>query len=339
MMQIGLCVSHISTLLLGLATATALLCAPPAYSADEAATPAQAPTLLHIYAQDSAGNDIADATSELDAKWHIFSCGDPLGLEAQGPLSDQPFKPAHCPPGEINTMVNYQVMILPPGTAQQCPYGLIHPSGHLYLAKLPNGGLVILRLQPSSQPARAWAVFDGKEIDMQPLKPLDFARLQLRGTEPKRDTNNVMPEDSVTRQDVRSLVAFSDGKGQKAELLDAAQVVADLLAFYHKRHGLYPASLDGLTADVDGVIYALPRNPYKWSVSLGAKPPTPALPYGVVYFAELTAPDERVAQATGYWLAVTGKAGDAQPTTALPEGVKAPAHVIRWLEQHTTATP
>lgn len=310
-----------------------------ALAAEEATAPPADPQMMEVYAKDSAGNYLAHGLWPIDDEWHTFSSGDPLGLEAQGPLSRQPFEPAVCPPGVIITAVNSQCMLRPAGAATQCPYEAMHPSCHLYLAQLPNGSTLLLRLQASAEPATVQLVFEGQTINMQPAEPITVARVQLEGTTPKRDISLALPEDFVTRQDIRSLVAFTDGMGQDKALLDAAQIVVDLLANYQKRHGRYPMQLSELTADVDGVIYALPRNPYDWSVSLGVKPPTPALPYGVVYYPQLSALAGGEPKPTGYWLAVTGVTGDAQPTAALPEGTQAPEHVIRWLEQHVAVAP
>jgi hypothetical protein len=295
-------------------------------------------SLIKVIAVDANGGVLAEAYRMPNEEWSNYSTGDSLELERGWDLSTNWDRAEGvCPPGEHSVVVNFQVVVRRKDAATSCPYPM-HPSKVLYMAKLDNGAIVILRLQAGTKPASAKVQYLDKTYGMRPATPAEVARIQTTGTDPGVDWSTTSLENKVSLVDNKSLIASLDKAGQAGMLDRSADLLAEILELYYTRWGGYPSSLSQLYTGPHAVITAIPRNPYDWKRNLDETQSAPRLTGGVRYIREGGGAGAQSDTATGYWLAVTSKGAKAKPTRELPQGVKPPARTSRWIEQHHDPT-
>lgn len=225
---------------------------------------------------------------DMDANtgWHVFGCGEPLGLFYQGPLSDDtvdPLNPGVCEgvdPAAAAAAVcyDYAVRYPPPldlktGERQpiwRCPFPM-YPHDSFYSAELPGPCLVIMRLPADAEPAAIYAEWRGMRYDLQPTEALTVARWMMEGEPAPYEKPPEQLEARIARLDTRALIAWADGDSERqAQLFDeAAAIVNDCIAKYRERHGEDPASLAALVTVPGAVVARLPCNPFAPDRQLG----------------------------------------------------------------------
>ncbi len=289
--------------------------------------------LITVTALDDTGGVLALAYPMLDNEWTSNGCGDPLELERGWSLSTDWDRPAGvCPPGSQSVVVNFECVVRRKDAVTCCPYPM-HPSKVLFLARLDDGTVAILRLQAGTKPASVTARYLDRDYAMRPATPEEVARIQTTGRAPDYDWSADSLESKVCMLDNQSLVASLDKTGQMAALDRAADLLAEILELYYTRWGAYPASLSQLYTGERAVITALPRNPFDWDQNLAQRSDSSRAPAGVEYISESGSTGAPSASVTGYWLAVCAKGAAVKPARELPPGVKPPAHAVRWIEQ------
>lgn len=293
------------------------------------------PDVVSVIALDANGDVMAEAYPGLSNEWSLFDLGDPLNLETGWPLSygwDEP--EGVCPEGVSVAVVFYQVLIRRKDAKTSCPYP-VHPSKVLFIAKMDDGTLAILRMQEGSKPASVKARYLDKEYDMYPATAEEVARIQTAGIEPDIDWSTANLESKISRQDNKSLVAYLDKANQAEMLGQAADLMAEILELYYTRNGTYPRTMCQLYTGPQAVITAIPRNPYAWERNLCDTEDGPPRPRGCVkYISERVNGGTQGEASTGYWLAITGDGPEVKPTRELPKSASRPFRVIRWIEQH-----
>jgi len=253
---------------------------------------------LEIVVRNAAGYDMAGGWLEYSPErieagdmeastgWHVFGCGEPLGLFYQGPLSDDsvdPLNPGVCEgvdPAAAAAAVcyDYAVRFPPPinlktGERQpvwRCSFPM-YPHDSFYAIELPGACLIIIRLPAVATPAEIYAEWRGVRYDLQPTEALTVARWMMEGEPSPYETPPERLEARIAWLDTRALIANADGDSEtQAQLFDeAAAIVEDCIAKYRERHGDDPASLSALVTVPGAVVARLPCNPYAPDRQLG----------------------------------------------------------------------
>lgn len=274
--------------------------------------------------------------------WTVFGCGEPLNLELGWPLSNDEYNPLDqgtcgegVDPAAAAALTNNSAYLRYGFSTKPCP-DPAHPSGEFFSTELPGGGTAILRLPAGTAPHEVYTEWRGEQYPMARLEIVDAARLMLMG-EADPDHTEGWLETAVAQVDCATVIALADGDQDRlAELLpEAAAVVNRCIEKYRERHGVYPATLAGLTTIPGAVIARLPYNPYHYDQQLGLEDMAEPLEHTVVYIPELSVAADGATVVTGYWLGVHGDGAVAAPARELPAGQAVLGQVIQWFEIHS----
>ena len=273
---------------------------------------------IYVLVMDKDGEIITEGEDSFGDGWGVLSC--------------------ISPEGDYITLADgsWQLVLKPAGTATSNPTP-VEPVGDFFTVTFTDGSLSMLRLPIGlgENVERAEARYRGQAYQFEPITEVEAARIQLNGA-PWPEFSNKPPVDIlVSRADNRSLIAFTDGKGQKEALIYAAEAVTGLLETFHRRHGEYPESLCELCKGDRKVISATPRNPYQYDKTLCRSLTSQPRPRGSVkYFPQFGVDEDGGRKAVGYWLAVLADGPETEPLEPLPADYEIPSRAIRWFESH-----
>ena len=273
---------------------------------------------IYVLVMDKDGEIITEGEDSFGDGWGVLSC--------------------ISPEGDYITLADgsWQLVLKPAGTVTSNPTP-VEPVGDFFAVTFTDGSLAILRLPIGlgENVERAEARYRGQTYQFEPITEVEAARIQLNGA-PWPEFSNKPPVDIlVSRADNRSLIAFTDGEGQKEALIYAAEAVTGLLEVFHSRHGEYPESLCELCKGDRKIISTGPRNPYQYDKTLSKTPISYPRPRGAVkYFPQIDVDEEGGQKVVGYWLAVLADGQEVKPTESLPANFEIPSRVIRWFESH-----
>jgi hypothetical protein len=290
--------------------------------------------VVSVLSTDASGRVMVESSLEALPDWTAVSVGEPLTMKHHMPLSLGLDAPDNLlcemvDPQAQAALVNYHFLLKYPGAKSRCPYP-VHPSHELYVCNLPNGCIAYLRMQEGAEATSVLAGCGAQRFEFERVSPYEFAKAQISGEDPLTDTSNLIIEYRIAEQDCRSLIAFEEGTGRLAELVNAARLVAELLEVYKERNVAYPGTLCQLYTGPDRVIAAIPRNPFEFQQNLCDSEVALPRPRGAVSYISQKV-DGRIA---GYWLAVLADGEPAQPKLALPEGEAVPLRAVEWIEAH-----
>jgi len=275
-------------------------------------------TPIYVVVTDSNGEIVTEGEDSFGDGWGVLSC-----ISPDGDYID-------LAPG------SWQLVLKPSGTVT-CNPTPVEPVGDFFAAVFEDGATAILRLPAGfgEDIARAEARYKDHTYYFNPITEVEAARIQLEGL-PWPELANMPPVDIlVSRADCRSLVAYTDGEGQKEALVFAAEAVTGLLEAYRGVHGEYPEVLCELSRGDKRVIRAGPRNPYDFGKTLAKSAVSFPRPKGHVrYYPQIEVGEGDARKVVGYWLAVVADGEELSPSTPLPPRFEVPFRAIRWFESH-----
>jgi hypothetical protein len=271
--------------------------------------------------------------------WTSYGVGDPLGLKLDAPVSMdyQPAENSLCEqvdPAAAAAMCSFQVMLRNPEAQTKCPTPM-EPTGLFLWKKLPDGGVVILRVPEDKHPASLQVGYAGQTYEMEPVDALDVCRLELKGDDSDTKLSELEPEDIVARVDAQSHLAYKTHTGRQDALLSAAEAMSLLLEKYKEKRDNYPRTMCQLYTGPTAIVSSIPRNPWIFEMNLCATEHSALRPRGALrYYPQEIQVSESERMTVGYWLAVLGEGPVVPPALALPPQVAAPLRAVSWIERH-----
>lgn len=274
-------------------------------------------TPIYVVVTDNNGEIVTEGEDSFGDGWGVLSC-----ISPDGDYID-------LAPG------SWQLALKPSGTTN-CNPTPVEPVGDFFGVTFADGSAAVLRLPTGSARdiARAEARYKDRTYHFNPITEVEAARIQLEGL-PWPELSNKPPVDIlVSRADCTSLIAYTDGEGQKEALVFAAEAVTGLLEAYRNVHGEYPEVLCELCTGDKRVIRAGPRNPYDYGKTVAKSVVSFPRPKGHVRYYPQEVGERDARKVVGYWLAVIADGEELNPSTPLPPGFEVPFRAIRWFESH-----